>query len=73
MLVRLSVAMLVCATLAHASDLPVTYAVQEKPLKASGVAGSPLTFTLYSDNACTQQVYQAVMPIENTLISRLKL
>jgi hypothetical protein len=58
---------------AHASDLPVTYAVQEKPLKTS-VSGTPLTFTLFSDNACTQQVYQAVVPIQNvTLISRLKL
>jgi hypothetical protein len=61
-------------SLATASDLPVTYAVQEKPLKTSGIAGTPLTFTLYSDNACTQQVYQAVVPIENVeLISRLKL
>ena len=61
------------AALVSASDLPVTYAVQEKPLKTSGIAGTPLTFTLYSDSACTQQVYQSVVPIENvTLISRLK-
>jgi hypothetical protein len=31
---------------ARASDLPVTYAVQDKTLKASAVAGTPLTFTL---------------------------
>jgi hypothetical protein len=60
-------------SLAAASDLPVTYAVQEKALKVSGVVGTPLTFALYSDNVCTNQVYQAVVPIENVaLISRLK-
>jgi hypothetical protein len=74
MSIRLSlVAMLAIGTIASASDLPVAYAVQEKPLKASRV-GTPLTFTLYSDDACTRQIYQAVVPIENvTLISHLKL
>jgi hypothetical protein len=68
-----TVAMLVVCAVATARELPVTYAVQEKPLKVSGIAGTPLTFTLYTDNACTQQVYQAVVPIQNvTLISRLK-
>src|SRR5262249_48242615 len=58
---------------AHASELSVTYAVQEKPLKTSAIAGTPLTFRLYSDSACTQQVYQSIVPIENVeLISRLK-
>lgn len=62
------------SALADAGDLPVTYSVQDKPLKTSAIAGTPLTFTLYSDTACTQQVYQAVVPIENVeLISRLKL
>jgi hypothetical protein len=62
------------ASLATASELPVTYTVQDKPLRKSGIAGTPLTFTLFSDSACTQQVYQAVVPIENVeLISRLKL
>lgn len=61
-------------SIAHAADLPVTYAVQEKPLKKLGVAGTPLTFTLYSDAACTQQVYQVVMPIESVgIISQVKL
>jgi hypothetical protein len=59
---------------ARASDLPVTYAVQDKPLKTSAVAGTPLTFTLYRDAVCTQQVYQATVPVQNvTLISKLKL
>lgn len=34
-------------SVATASDLPVRYTVQEKPLKKSGVVGTPLTFTLY--------------------------
>ena len=54
---------------ARAADLPVTYSVQEKPLKTA-ITGTPLTFTLYSDTACSQQVYQATVPIQNvTLIS----
>src|SRR5262245_29350737 len=60
--------------LARASDLPVSYNVQDRPLKAGTPAGTPLTFTLFSDAACTQQVYQATIPVENvTLISKLKL
>ncbi len=58
----------------HASDLPVTYNVQDKPLKAGAPAGTQLTFTLFSDAACTQQVFQTMIPVENvTLISKLKL
>ena len=60
--------------LARGSDLPVTYNVQDKPLKAGAPAGTQLTFTLYSDNACTQQVYQAMIPVENvTRISKFEL
>jgi hypothetical protein len=60
--------------MAWAGDLPVTYNVQDKPLKTSAVAGTQLTFTLYSDPACTQQAYQVTIPIEHvTLISKLKL
>jgi len=59
--------------LASAGDLPVTYSVEEKPLKTLGLAGTPLTFTLYSDGACSQQIHQAVVPIDEVeLISRLK-
>jgi hypothetical protein len=62
-----------CA-LSRASDLPVGYVVQEKPLRTSGVAGTSLIFTLYSDAACTNQLYQATVSIQNVeLISRLKL
>jgi hypothetical protein len=38
------------------------------------VSGTQLTFTPYSDAGCANQVYEAVIPIQNvTLISRLKL
>jgi len=64
----------ILAASAHASDLAVTYTVQDKPLKKLAVAGTPLTFTLYTDTACTQLLFQMTVPIENvTLISRLKL
>jgi hypothetical protein len=56
-------------TLGHASDLPVTYySVQDKPLKAA-VTGTPLTFSLFSDAACTQRVYQATVPVQNVMTS----
>lgn len=67
-------AALLLTTLARAGELSVTYSVQDKPLMAGTPAGTPLTFTLYSDNACTQQVYQTTIPVENvTLISKLQL
>ena len=67
-------ALLLLANLAHASDLPVTYNVQDRPLRSGAPAGTQLTFTLYSDSACTQRVSQATIPVESvTLISRLKL
>ena len=57
---------------ARASDIPTAYTVDDKVLKAA-VAGTNLTFTLYRDAACTQQVHQQVVPIETvTLVSRLK-
>ena len=70
----LVVSMLMAAIVARASDLPVSYAVQLKPLRASAVAGTPLTFTLFSDADCTHQVHQSIVSIENVaLIARLKL
>jgi hypothetical protein len=69
----LAVTLLVPLTV-RASDLPVTYNVQDKPLKSGAPAGTQLTFTLFTDAACTQQVYQAMIPVEQvTLISKLKL
>ena len=61
-------------SLASASDLPVTYNVQDKGLKSGAPAGTQLTFTLFTDSACANQVYQALIAIEDvTLISKLKL
>jgi hypothetical protein len=46
--------------------------VNDTALKAA-IAGTTLTFTVYSDAGCTQQVHQQAVPIENvTLVSRLK-
>src|SRR5262245_53956725 len=70
----LTLMLLAVPLVARAGDVPVTYNVQDKPLKAGAPAGTQLTFTLYSDNACTQQVFQTTVPVENvTLISKLKL
>jgi hypothetical protein len=58
---------------ARAADLPTSYTVNDTALKAA-VAGTSLTFTLYSDAGCTQQVHQQAVSIENVnLVSRLKL
>ncbi len=54
-------------------DVPVIYTVQENPLKLA-IAGTSVTFELFSDATCTTSVYVETVPIENTsLISRLKL
>jgi hypothetical protein len=46
--------------------------VNDTALRAA-VAGTNLTFTLYTDASCTQQVFQQVVPIETVaLVSRLK-
>src|SRR5262245_29203313 len=55
-----------------AADLPVTFSTQEKPLKAA-IAGTPLTFALYRDAACTNQVYTTNVNVENVaLITKIK-
>lgn len=57
-----------------AADFPLTYTVEEKPLKAA-VAGTPLTFSLHRDAGCADApVYTAVWNIEDvTFITRLKM
>jgi hypothetical protein len=69
----LAVAALVAAPLvAQAADLPARYTVEEKPLKAA-LAGTNLTFNLYSDPLCTTLVSTATIAIENVdLIGRIK-
>jgi len=57
---------------ADAADLPVSYLVEEKPLKAAA-AGTPLAFELYSDNTCTTLVESVPVNVENvTILSKLK-
>src|SRR2546426_10010349 len=67
------VALLAVPFVARAADLPITYTVEEKPLKTA-LAGTNLTFELFQDAACTAPpAYSTSILIENvTLIVRLK-
>lgn len=57
---------------ASAGDLRVVYNVQDKPLKQV-LAGSSLTFNLYSDSACTSLYFsQAILIDQVDVISKLK-
>ena len=52
--------------------MPVTYTVDDTALKAA-ISGTPLTFRLYTDAACTALVHTQVVNSENvTVISKLK-
>ncbi len=62
----------VLAAPVRAADVPVTYTVDGTALKAA-VSGTPLTFTLYTDAACTTLVHTQAVNIEDvTVISKLK-
>ena len=64
--------LLVVPRFAAAGDLPARYTTEEKPLKTA-IAGTMLTFTLYSDPSCTTSVYSTAIAIENVdLIGRIK-
>lgn len=64
--------LLLVARTAAAADLEVAYTVQEKPLKAA-VLGTPLTFGLYTDPACTSLAQAVVVNAENvSLLTKLK-
>src|SRR5262245_15429748 len=55
------------------TDVPVTYTVDSKALKAAG-AGTMVTFELFSDAGCGSSVASVTVPIEATdLISGLKI
>jgi hypothetical protein len=57
---------------AWAADIPVSFTTKEKDLK-SALAGTPLTFALYSDSGCTTQVYSTIVNVENVaLITKMK-
>jgi hypothetical protein len=59
-------------SVASAVDLPVVYKVQDKPLKLA-VAGTQLTFELFSDSSCTSLFYSQSMAIDDVdVITKLK-
>jgi hypothetical protein len=59
------------ASLAQAVDVPVTYTVEEKPLK-NAIAGSTVVFELHADDLCTAAIHTEIVPIEDvTLITKL--
>jgi len=67
-----ALALLLVPLAARAADIPVSFTTKEKDLK-SALAGTPLTFALYSDAACTTQVYSTVVNVEKVaLITKLK-
>src|SRR5690349_19931259 len=72
---RLVTVMLLAVPLAaNRVDVQVSYMVDLKALKSSAPASTALTFTLYSDNACTTQVAQQTVNVENVnVIESLKL
>jgi hypothetical protein len=68
----LALGLLLAPLAALAADVPVTFTTKEKELK-SALAGTPLTFALYGDPACTNQVYTTVINVENVaLITKMK-
>lgn len=63
---------ILAASLAEGADLPARYTVDEKQLKAA-LAGTNLTFALYSDAGCTSLVSSTMIAIENVdLLGRIK-
>jgi len=61
-----------CPAFAAAADVPVSYTVDEKPLKAAS-AGTSLAFEVYGNVTCTTLVHTAAVPIEDvSLLVRLK-
>lgn len=68
----IAAALLLAPLAAWAADIPVSYTVKEKDLKAA-VAGTTLTFTIYNDPACTNQVHTAPVLVQNVaLITKIK-
>jgi hypothetical protein len=64
---------LLTTSLVAAADFPASYTVDGQALKAA-VSGTNLTFTLYTDAACTEQVFQQSVAVQNvSVISQLKL
>src|SRR5206468_8972089 len=51
-----SLLLAIAPMIAQGADLPVSYLVNLNALRASAPAGTPLTFALYIDDACTTEV-----------------
>jgi hypothetical protein len=69
----LSLALLSWPTAGRAADVPVSYSVDAKELKQA-VAGTALTFELFSDAACSSSVHQAqVLAEQVSQVVELKL
>lgn len=66
------VVLLGAAIPARAADVPVRYLIAAKALK-DAVAGTQLTFALFSDAACETQVFSSDLPVESATIEQLKL
>ena len=65
-------ATLALAASARAADLQTSYTVDDKALKAA-VSGTPITFALYSDGACTTLVDDVTIAVDDIdLIERVK-
>lgn len=70
----LLVTVLAVPFIAHGADLPVSYRVDDKALKAGAVAGTTLAFELFTDAACTNLAHSASVAIEDVDVAqRLKL
>jgi len=59
------------ATWVGAADLPARYMVDDA-LVRTVAAGTSLTWTLYADPGCSEQVFQTSAPVDVAVISRLK-
>jgi len=56
-----SLLLAIAPMIAQGADLPVSYLVNLNALRASAPAGTPLTFALYIDDACTTEVASQVV------------
>src|SRR5438876_7081143 len=60
-----SLLLAIAPMIAQGADLPVSYLVNLNALRASAPAGTPPTFALYIDDACTTEVASQVANVEN--------
>src|SRR5437899_6737431 len=60
-----SLLLAIAPVMAQGADVPVSYLVNLNALRASAPAGTPLTFALYIDDACTTEVASQVVNVEN--------